>query len=112
MTVDAIQTMALFLKQHPFYWERRQWQAQDVVYERNGNRFSFDATLAQDSEKFLLVKGGWKKDYCAVCQWELFETDDVSHGIGYTNGAVWVCEDCYHRFIAGDFFSSAYADIT
>src|SRR5437764_14147682 len=34
-------------------------------------RFSFDATLAQDSEKFLLVKDGWKKDLCVVCRWKL-----------------------------------------
>jgi hypothetical protein len=112
VAVDAIQTTFLSLKQHPFYWERKLWQARDVVYERNGKRFSFDATLAHDSKKFLLVKGGWKKDQCMVCAWEIFETDDVSHGVGFTNGAVWVCQECYRRFIAGDFFSSAYADIT
>jgi hypothetical protein len=75
-------------------------------------RFSFDATLAQDSEKFLLVKVGWKKDLCVVCRWELLESDDTSHGIGYTNGELWICDECYLRFIAGDFFSSTYADIT
>jgi hypothetical protein len=110
--VDSIQTTVVLLRQHPFYWERKPWQARDVVYEKNGKRFSFDATLAQDSEKFLLVKGGWKKDHCAVCSWEVFETDDSSHGIGYSNGVLWLCEECYQRFIAGDFFSSAYADIT
>jgi hypothetical protein len=110
--VEVIQATALLLKQHPFYWERKHWQARDVVYERNGKFFSFDTTLAQDTEKFLLVKGGCKKDHCAVCGWELFETADVSHGAGFTNGAVWVCEECYRRFIAGDFFSSAYADMT
>jgi hypothetical protein len=91
----------LFLKQQPFYWERKPWQARDVVYEKNGKRFSFDATLAQDSEKFLLVKGGWKKDCCAVCSWEIFETDDSSHGIGYTNGLLWVCEECTSVLLLG-----------
>src|SRR5437660_1400834 len=112
LNLDAIQTAALILKQQPFYWERKLWQARDVVYEKNGKRFSFDLSLAQDSEKFLLVKGGWKKDNCAVCGWELFETDDASHGVAYTNGSVWICEECHRRFVAGDFFSSAYSDIT
>jgi len=112
VTVDAVQPTVLLLKQHPFYWERKLWQARDVVYQRNGKHFSFDTTLAQDTEEFLLVKGGWKKDHCAVCSWELFETEDVSHGVGFTNGSLWVCEECYLRFIAGDFFSSAYAEIT
>jgi hypothetical protein len=96
----------------PWYWERKLWQARDVVYERNGKRFSFDTSLAKDESKFLLVKGGWKKDLCAVCGWELFETDDSTHGTGCTNGKDWVCEECHQRFIAGDYFGSAYSDIT
>jgi len=112
VSVDAIQMTVLFLKQYPFYWERKLWQARDVVYEKNGKRFSFDPTLAKESEEFLLVKGAWKKDYCAVCSWEIFESADTSHGIGFTNGTVWVCGECYQRFICGDFFSSAYTDIT
>ena len=84
VSVDAIQMTVLFLKQHPFYWERKLWQARDVVYEKNGKRFSFDTTLAKDSKEFLLVKGGWKNDYCAVCSWEIFESGDTSHGIGFT----------------------------
>jgi len=100
------------LKSKAFYWERKLWQARDVVYERNGKRFSFDLSLAQDMERFLLVKAGWKKDNCAVCGWELFETDDLAHSWGFTNGAQWVCEECYRRFIAGDFFSSSYSDLT
>lgn len=100
------------LKKHAFYWERKAWQARDIVYERNGKRFSFDLSLAQDRERFLLVKAGWKKDNCAVCGWELFESDDLVHSWGFTNGALWVCEECHQRFIAGDFFSSSYSDLT
>jgi len=110
--VDAIQITALLLKQLPFYWERRQWRPRDVVYEKNGKRFSFDIGLARDADRFLLVKGGWKRDLCSICTWELFDTDDISHGVGYTNGLAWVCQECYERFVAGDFFSSPYADIT
>lgn len=100
------------LKQHSFFWERKPWQARDVVFEKNGKRFSFDISLAKDTEKYLLVKGWWKKDPCAVCGWELFESEDSRHGTGFTNGESWVCEECYHRFIKGDYFSSAYSDLT
>jgi ClpA/ClpB-like protein len=100
------------LKQHSFFWERKPWQPRDVVFEKNGKRFSFDISLAKDAEKFLLVKGGWKKDPCAVCGWELFESEDSRHGTGFTNGDSWVCEECYCRFIEGDYFSSAYSDLT
>ena len=109
---DAIATAVRNLKEHPFYWERKLWQARDVVYEKTGKRFSFDTTLAQDAEKFLLVKGGWKRDHCTVCRWELFESDDPAHGTAFTNGMIWVCEECYRRFIETDYFSSSYSDLT
>jgi hypothetical protein len=110
--IEALRTATSRLKEHPFYWERKLWQARDVVFEKNGKRFSFDISLAKDSEKFILVKGGWKKDLCAICRWELFESEDPSHGTGYTNGSTWVCEECYRRFIDRDFFSSAYSELT
>ena len=100
------------LKRHPFYWERKLWQPRDVFYERNGNRFSCDVRLAKDTEKFLLVKDGFKKDRCVACGWELFGTDNLSHGVGFTDGAVWVCEECYRYFVAGNFFCFTYSDIT
>jgi Clp amino terminal domain, pathogenicity island component len=100
------------LKQHSFFWERKPWQPRDVVFEKNGKRFSFDTSLAKDAAKYLLVKGGWKKDPCAICGWELFESEDSRHGTGFTNGGSWVCEECYHRFVEGDYFSSAYSDLT
>lgn len=109
---DAVAAAVQKLKEHPFYWERKLWQARDVVYEKNGKRFSFDTTLAQDADKFLLVRGGWKKDHCVVCGWELFESEDPAHGTAFTNGMVWVCEECYRRFVETDYFSSSYSDLT
>ena len=109
---DAVAAAVQKLKEHPFYWERKLWQARDVVYEKNGKRFSFDTTLAQDADKFLLVQGGWKKDHCVVCGWELFESEDPAHGTAFTNGMVWVCEECYRRFVETDYFSSSYSDLT
>lgn len=109
---DAIAAAVRKLKEHSFYWERRLWQALDVVFEKNGKRFSFDVSLAEDAEKFLLVKGGWKRDYCAVCGWELFESENPVHGTAFTNGMVWVCEECYRRFMETDYFSSSYSDLT
>lgn len=100
------------LKQHSFFWERKPWQPRDVVFEKNGKRFSFDISLTKDSERFLLVKGWWKRDLCSICGWELFESEDSRHGTGFTNGDSWVCEECYHRFIEGAYFSSAYSDLT
>ena len=110
--VDEVRSVVVQLKSQNYYWERKLWQTRDVVYEKDGRRFSFDISLAKDQSKFILVTGGWKKDYCAACRWELFETDDVTHGTGYTNGKDWICQECHGRFIAGDYFESAYSDIT
>jgi hypothetical protein len=84
------------------------------VIQRNSGALSFDLTLAQDSANFTLVKGGWKKDHCTICHWELFASaDSPRHGTGYTNGLSWLCTECYEKFFSKkDFFSSNYDDIT
>jgi ATP-dependent Clp protease ATP-binding subunit ClpA len=95
-----------------FHWTQKSWKLRNIVTTKDGKKFSFDLTLAKKSPKFTLVKGGWKKDQCAICRWELFESKDTSHGTGFTNGKDWICLECHHRFIDNDFFSSSYSDIT
>jgi ATP-dependent Clp protease ATP-binding subunit ClpA len=94
------------------YWKRKRWKARDVVMKKVGKKLSFDLTLAKKSSEFELLKGGWKKDQCAICRWELFESENVDHGTGFTNGKDWICTECHARFIDNDFFSSTYSDIT
>ena len=97
-------------------WERRRFTNIDIVIAKPTGKVSFDLTLAADSENFELVKGGWKKDHCLICRWELFESQNeagAAHSTGYTNGHDWVCVECYEKFWERpDFFSSAYSDIT
>src|SRR5947209_4423363 len=81
---------------HNWLWHKMLWKARDCVTERKSVRISLDLSLAEDSANFELVKGGWKKDYCAVCGWELFESQN-DHGAGYTNGRDWVCLECYDK---------------
>ena len=78
---------------------------------RKTGKFSLDLSLGADTENFILVAQGWKKDHCFICRWELYESDD-EHGTGYTNGRNWLCTECYERFIDRDFFSSSQPKIT
>jgi hypothetical protein len=99
-------------QEYPWHWHKRSWYPRDVVIDIKSEAFSFELILAEDTENFRLVKDGWKKDHCAICRWELFETDDTDHGSGYTNGREWVCTECYERFWKGpNFFSSAHSEI-
>jgi hypothetical protein len=101
-------------REHNWHWHKCQWKPRDIVLDIKQGSVSFDLSLAEDSVDFHLVEGGWKKDHCAVCHWELFESkDDPEHGTGYTNGLIWLCTECYDKFwTRPDFFSSEYADIT
>lgn len=66
-------------REYAWHWEQKPWKARDIVMKKDGKGFSFDLTLAtEDSSKFKLLQGGWKKDQCAICRWELFESDDAS----------------------------------
>ncbi|MGA8501796.1 MAG: Clp protease N-terminal domain-containing protein [Candidatus Sulfotelmatobacter sp.] len=103
-------------RMYNWHWDKRSWTNVDIVIERKTGKVSFELPLAEDAENFELVKGGWKKDHCLICGWELFESHneaDADHGIGYTNGHDWLCTECYAKFWERpDFFSSSYSDIT
>jgi hypothetical protein len=99
-------------RQQNFYWRKQSFTPRDAVVERKTGKMSLDLTLAADPEHFESVKGGWKKDHCAICRWELFEATD-DHGVGYTNGRDWVCTECYDKFWdRPDFISGSYSEIT
>jgi Clp amino terminal domain, pathogenicity island component len=101
-------------QEHSWHWHKQAWKPQDIVVSRETGSVSFDLTLAADAASLELVKNGWKKDHCAVCRWELYESaEDAAHGTGYTNGREWLCAECYEKFIhQPGFFGSSYADIT
>jgi ClpA/ClpB-like protein len=110
--MEPLRDLVMWCKTHEWHWEEKAWNLRDIVIKKSGKVLSFDLNLAENAAEFELVKGGWKKDHCTICRWELFESDDASHGIGFTNGKDWLCAECYKKFIAGDFFSSTYSDIT
>ncbi len=114
--VDYVRDAVQLCRAYNWHWHKATWTPRDVAVERKTARVSFDLALAADSANFELVKGGWKKDHCFICRWELFESqneDDAGHGTGYTNGHDWLCTECYAKFWERpDFFSSSYSDIT
>jgi hypothetical protein len=111
--VEQIRAAQARCRESFWHWEQKSWKPRDVVTTREGDAFSFDLTLAERApEKFALVKGGWKKDYCVICRWELFESEDAARGLAFTNGRDWVCTECYQKFIARNYFGSPYSDMT
>lgn len=111
--IEEIRLAVRRLRENRWHWQKRPWIALDVVAGPGSGTMSFDLSLAGDAG-FELLRGGWTKEYCTVCRWELFESiDDPSHGIGYTNGRDWLCTECYEKFLSeGDFFSSPYPEMS
>ena len=103
-------------REYSWHWQKRRWTPRDIVVNRKNGAISFEVSLAvEDPSTFELVQAGWKKkDPCAVCHWELFESqDDAEHGTGYTNGREWLCTECYEKFWERpDFIAGSYSDIT
>ncbi len=96
-----------------WHWQQQAWHPRDIAVDRRSGRISFELKLADDSQDFDIVAAGCKKDHCAVCRWELTESADPSHAMGYTNGHDWLCTECYERFWENpNFFASNYSDIT
>jgi ATP-dependent Clp protease ATP-binding subunit ClpA len=103
-------------REYSWHWQKRDLTTRDIVVNRRTGAISFELTLAaEDPATFEVIKGGWKrKDRCAVCRWELFESkEDPTHGTGYTNGREWLCNECYDKFWQRpDFISGSCSDLT
>ena len=108
---DHIRDIITMLRLYNWHWHKAKWTPPDILVNRKTGQVSFETALGEDAKTFALVKNGWKKDHCFICRWELVESDD-EHGIGYTNGRVWLCMECCERFIFKDYFASSYAEIT
>jgi hypothetical protein len=110
---DSIRERVQTLRTFKWHWQKRPWKPMDLVVRENGD-ISFDLSLESESKDFKVVKGGWRKDRCFICHWELIdEENQPAHGTGYTNGRDWVCTECYEKFVSGpDFFASTHSDIT
>jgi hypothetical protein len=99
--------------EYNWHWQKTAWKPRDMCVNRKTGRISLDASLAADAENFELLKAGWKKgEHCAICRWELHESDG-DHGTGYTNGRDWICVECYDKFWdRPNFISGSYSDLT
>lgn len=96
-----------------FHWRKAPWKPRKAVLNKATGKFSFDLRLLKKfPEEFEILQGGLKPGHCAICHWELFESEDCSHAFGFTNGRDWLCCECHDRFIARDFFASSYSDFT
>lgn len=109
---NAIQERVKQCKLYNWHWRKATWKPRNLTVEKSTGKISFDISLAEDTANFEIIPAGWKKDRCAICGWELFESAD-DHGSGYTNGRQWVCLECYEKFWQRpDFISGSYSDLT
>ena len=81
-----------------FSWRKRQWKPFDILVEVSSGRIFFDVTTNADPG-FELVTGGWSREFCLICHWELNTYGGPEHAAGYTNGREWLCIECYEKFL-------------
>lgn len=90
---------AMVKKLIQFAWVRRDWKAMDVVVDDVEGGICFDLAV-KDDPRYKFVAGGWTKEPCAICGWELTPQGGPERSEAFTNGRQWLCAECYHRFVA------------
>ncbi len=98
---NATYVLPLVTDMRKFHWERRDWKPRDVLVERQTGSLRFCDGDCYDSSAFELKPGGWERERCRICRWELFAGPDKTHALGFTNGRDWLCTECHDKFIAG-----------
>jgi Clp amino terminal domain, pathogenicity island component len=84
-----------------FLWERRLTKPRDALIRRDSKAIMLYTGQSYDPQVFELVKDGWKHDHCAVCWKMLYNAGHPEESFGHTNGAEWLCQQCYEAFWAG-----------
>jgi hypothetical protein len=97
LLIAWVKRSAQRLKQ--FAWVRRVWKPLDVVADSKEGGISFDLSV-EDGQRYRVVAGGWTKEPCAICGWELSAEGGPERSETFTNGREWLCLECYHKFVA------------
>ncbi|MGH9505132.1 MAG: Clp protease N-terminal domain-containing protein [Terriglobales bacterium] len=95
---DLSYVRAQLVELRRFAWRKRPWKPLDTLVEINSDRIFFDLSGPADPG-FKLLTGGWPREFCAVCHWELGTEGGPEHSEGFTNGREWLCTECYERFL-------------
>jgi hypothetical protein len=82
-----------------FAWRKREWKPLDMLIDSETGHVCFDISPPHESN-FQLVAGGWPRERCLICRWELNADGGEEHSLGYTNGRGWVCAECHGQFLA------------
>lgn len=80
-------------------WRKQRWMPRDALVQREGGMTVPYWGQAYNPAEFELVRGGWKRNLCEICFWELCESTDLQHFMGYTEGRRWLCIECHDLFI-------------
>ena len=95
---DVSYVQAQLVELRKFAWRKRQWKPLDVLVEISSGRISFDMTL-KDDLGFKVEAGGWSREFCSLCHWELNAYGGPGHAAGYSNGREWLCTECHEKFL-------------
>jgi hypothetical protein len=79
-------------------WRQQRWTRRDALVQRGGDMTVPYQGQPYDPKEFELVRGGWKRNMCEICWWELLESENPEHSVGYTDGRRWICSECHYNF--------------
>ena len=83
-----------------FQWRERRFEPHDALRNIADHRLALYHGEPFDPAKFVLVKGGWVHFRCTLCSESLYDAEDPTENLGYTNGQEYLCPFCYERFTA------------
>ena len=69
-------------------WSRHEFVPRGAIKSHHQNAESNE--VVQE-----IIPGGWDHEHCQICFWKIRQAKDPAIGIGFTNGTVWVCSECY-----------------
>lgn len=74
--------------------EPKRWEPTAALIDRSGNKQLYTGQKF-NADHFIIVEEGWNHDHCEMC----IERIDNENSDGFTDGFLWLCTDCFGRYI-------------
>jgi hypothetical protein len=85
-------------------WERLKFAPSDAleIQTQQGYRARRKLEPGEAPKEGKIIPEGWEHEHCELC-WKRISSYPDDDNYGYTNGAHWICDECFSTYIASGF---------
>ncbi len=91
-------------------WARQFYKPPLALVEKNNGTLRTYVGQSFDPAYFEISETAWTHDHCSICYFRIDDSEPKEEA--YTNGADWICYECFNQFLIKDHVTIVLSDIS